>query len=52
VVLLRCVEPVQLLLMLVTIGAGGATVAALGEPGNTAAGCSMETPNHANLFQS
>src|ERR1700743_114339 len=49
---LRCDGPVQVLLMLVTIGAGGDTVAALGEPGNTVPGCSSDTPNETTLFQS
>lgn len=52
VVPLRCDAPVQVLLMLVTIGAGGDTVAALGEPGKTAPGSSIDTPNEAMLFQS
>src|ERR1700722_18886715 len=49
---LRCDEPVQVLLMLVTIGAGGDTVAALGEPGNTTPGSSIDKPNEAMLFHS
>src|SRR5580658_8615607 len=52
VVELRCEPPVQVLLMLVTIGAGGDTVDALTEPGNTACGCSIDTPYETALFQS